>query len=63
MAADLSDYDETLSSAFELSLSDKQDKTDIMFDFAMSMDVISEININNQELRQWLETINFEGSS
>ena len=63
MAADLSDYDETLSSAFELSLSDKQDKTDLMFDFAMSMDVISEININNQESRQWLETINFEGSS
>ena len=54
MAADLSDYDEVFTKAFELTMDEKQERVDMLYEFGMSMDVISEIRLNNQGLRQWL---------
>ena len=54
MAADLSDYDEVFSKAFELTMAEKQERADMLYEFRNVMDVISEIRLNNQGLRQWL---------
>lgn len=55
MAADLSDYNHVFTKAFELSLAEKQEKANSLFEFAMSLDVISEISLNNEDLRRWLD--------
>ena len=55
MAADLSDFNYVFFEVFEMSLAEKQEKANSLFEFAMSMDVISEIGLNNEDLRRWLD--------
>lgn len=56
--ADLSDFDEIMDSVFHLSLSEISDKAQSLHDFASSMSVYDEIELNNQHLFEWFKQEN-----